>query len=239
MGTNGFFRTAALAALAAAAGVSVAGKAHAQAAIGWSGAARITDEDRQFKVNGRVQYDLYSIDADFTNPATADQKYSGAVARRVFLGAEGRFTKNWRYNIKFDLTPSSVNDVAAGGAGSGVGNEVRLDDFFLEYAADNYSIFIGQNNAISHMEDRTSSNETQFNERSSFDQAFGFGKIFGVAFLTNGGNWSLGAAVQTDKLDGPESSTDEEPLAYAARGTWAPIYQRTPSGISFLHLGAW
>ena len=245
MTKNTIFRTAALAALAAAAGFAGANKAEAQAVTAWAGATRTTEEDRQFKVNGRVQYDLYSVDADFTTGA--DQKYSGAFARRVFFGAEGRFTNNWRYNIKFDLTPSRQNTVtttttgspvtAVTTSGSNVGDEVRLDDFFLEYAGSTYSFFIGQNNAISHMEDRTSSNETPWNERASFDQAFGFGKIFGVAFLTNGGNWSAGAGVQTDKLDNPENPVDEETIAYVGRATYAPYYERTPDGASWLHLG--
>jgi phosphate-selective porin OprO/OprP len=240
-------RTAALAALAAAAGIGVTEKAHAQAATSWSGAPRTTEEDRQFKVNGRVQYDVYGIDADYTTGT--DQKYSGAFARRVFLGAEGRFTTNWRYNIKFDLTPGRQNNVttttttAAGNvtsvttSGSNVGDEVRLDDFYLEYAGSTYSLFMGQNNALHHIEDRTSSNETPFNERSSIDQAFGFGKIFGLSYLTNGGNWSAGVGVETDKLDNPENPVDEENIAYVGRVTYAPYFQRTPDGSSWLHLG--
>jgi phosphate-selective porin OprO and OprP len=241
MTKNAIFRTAALAALAAAASIGGAGKADAQAVTAWAGAPRTTEEDRQFKVNGRVQYDVYSVDADFTTGT--DQKYSGAFARRVFLGAEGRFTQNWRYNIKFDLTPGRQNNVTTTGSpvtavsGSNVGDEVRLDDFYLEYAGSTYSVFVGQNNSLHHIEDRTSSNETPFNERSAVDQAFGFGKIFGISYLTNGGNWSAGVGVETDKLDNPENPVDEETIAYMGRATFAPYYERTPDGASFLHLG--
>lgn len=223
----------ALAALAGAAGTAAgAGIASAQTAPApsvttqWRGAPQTNEEDRQFKVNGRVQYDVFNVNQDFDTGA--DNEYAGSFARRVFIGVEGRFTQNWRYNVKFDLSPSASNNL----------DEVRLDDAYLEYAADDYSIVIGQNNAVSHIEDRTSSNYTPFNERSMIDQAFGFGKIFGVSGIWSGGNWSLGAGWQQDTLNNVETINTQEQSAFVARGTWAPIYQRTPDGITLLHLGA-
>lgn len=219
---------AALAALASAAGVQ---SAHAQATTAWAGASRTSEEDRQFKVNGRFQYDVANINADFTNAAAADQNFTRSYARRIFIGVEGRFTQNWRYNVKFDLKPGQ-------GDASGQGNEVALDDAYLEYAGADYSIFLGQNNAVSHMEDRDSSNNIPFNERSAFDQAFvNGGKIFGIAYLTNGGNWSLGASIQGDSLNNVETSGVDEATTYIVRGTWAPYYERTPDGYTLIHLG--
>lgn len=230
MGKNLFARTAALAALASVAGVAFAVDAAAQATTSWSGAPRTNEEDRQFKINGRIQYDYFDISQDFANPASTDVDYAGTFARRAFLGVEGRFTQRWRYNVKFDLSPGQSDT-------SGQGNEVRMDDAYLEYAGDDYSIFLGQNNAVSHMEDRTSSNYTPFNERSMIDQAFGFGKIFGGAFVASGGNWSAGAAFHTDTLNNGQTFNTDEQHAFIARGTFAPIYQRTPDGITLLHLG--
>ncbi len=219
--------TAALTAVAGFIGFAAnATDAHAQAATSWSGAPRTREEDREFKINGRMQYDIFSVAVDDGNPATDDVDYSGSFMRRAFIGVEGRFTQNWRYNVKFDLAPSD--------SGS---SEVKLDDAYLEYAGDDYSFVVGQNNAISHLEDRTSSNYTPFNERSMIDQAFGFGKIFGVGLLTNGGNWSAGVAYYTDTLNNSQTSDTDEPGSLYLRGTWAPFYQRTPEGIRLIHLG--
>jgi phosphate-selective porin OprO/OprP len=227
----------AAAALATAASVGAVQQAAAQSAPApaptvntrWSGAPRTEEEDRRFKVNGRVHYDMYNVDADFTanNGTNPDVSYSGAYVRRAFIGVEGQFTNEWRYNMKFDLAAGAAN----------TGEEVKLDDFFLEYAGDNFSVFLGQNNAISHMEDRTSSNYTPFNERSSIDQAFGFGKIMGVGVLFGGGNWSLGTEFYGQSLNDPEVYGEDERAALYVRGTWAPIYQRTPDGITLVHLG--
>lgn len=219
--------TAALAALAGAiGGVATIETAEAQATMSWSGAPRTREEDREFKVNGRIHYDAFSIEQDAPGEAN-DIDYSGSFARRAFIGVEGRFTRNWRYNVKFDLSPSASNNV----------DEVRLDDAYLEYADDAFSLVIGQNNAISHLEDRTSSNYTPFNERSMIDQAFGFGKIFGVGALTNGGNWSAGVAYYQDSLNSAETSNVSDPSVIFGRITWAPVYQRTPEGVALLHLG--
>ncbi len=211
---------AAAAALATAFGAQAA---HAQATTAWSGAPRTSEEDRQFKVNGRVQYDIYNVQAD--RNGGADESYTGTAFRRVFLGVEGRFTDHWRYNVKLDLSP--------GDSGT---NEVRADDMYLEYAGSAYSIFIGQGNAVSPMEDRDSSAQIPFNERSGIIQAGGFGKVLGVDFLTNGGNWSLGVGVHGDTANNPEATVDEQSFVIA-RATWAPLYERTPDGIRLLHLG--
>ncbi len=229
-----FARTAALAALASAAG---AGAANAQSAApppptvatAWAGAPRTTEEDRQFKVNGRVQYDVYDVSSDFPGVAN-DQSYLRSAVRRAFIGVEGRFTTRWRYNIKFDLAPGQSDT-------SNQGNEVRFDDAFLEYAGDDYSIFIGQNNQVSPMEDRDSSNYIPFNERSAIIQAAGFGKIFGFDFVMNGGNWSAGIGWHGDTSNNGETASADEQMFVIGRATWAPIYQRTPEGLTLVHLG--
>ncbi|MET0182868.1 MAG: porin [Caulobacterales bacterium] len=240
MGKNKLLGVAAAALATVSAGAIIAQDANAQATTSWSGAPRTREEDREFKVNGRMQYDVFSVDRDIAGTQN-DSSWSGSYMRRAFIGVEGRFTENWRYNVKFDLAPSAADS----------GSEVKLDDAFLEYAGKNFSIFVGQNNAISHMEDRTSSNYTPFNERSMMNQISGYTKTFGVAFLTNGGNWSAGVGVVTDSLNDQQNAinTPASPAGFAAqqgsaertgvvaRGTWAPIYSRTPDGTTVLHLG--
>lgn len=236
MKTNSLFRSAALVALAAAAGASVATKADAQAATAWAGAPRTTEEDRQFKINGRLQMDVSNIDANYSTPAAGtDATYGRSFVRRVFLGAEGRFTEHWRYNVKLDLAPDRGDAVNPG-------SEVSLDDAFLEYAGDLGSIFIGNANAVSNMEDRTSSNEIPFVERSAIVQAFNPGRVLSLSWLTGGGNWSAGIALQGDSVANNETTVTAaasrgEPFGVMGRVTWAPIYQRTPEGLTLVHLG--
>src|SRR5262249_16580634 len=149
----------------------------------WNGAAETREEDRRFKVNGRFMYDVAYTDADHLNNAGGTFE-SGvrSYARRAFIGVEGRLTEQSRYNLKFDFA---------------LGGTVRADDLYLEYAAQDWSFIVGNNNAVSAMEDRDSSLNIPFNERSFLITTAGWGKRPGIAFITNGGNWSVGAALQS------------------------------------------
>ena len=222
--------TAALSALGMAAG---AGTAHADPTTVWNGATETREEDRRFHVNGRFQYDIASTDADFctatgtngANPYICDSGIR-SYARRAFLGVDGRLTTNWRYNVKFDFNMSGSPSV-------------RADDLYLEYAGDDFSFIVGNNNAISPMEDRDSSLNIPFNERSFLISASGVGKRPGVALITNGGNWSLGANLSSnDTLDTADTASNgTESWFVGGRATWAPIFEQTPDGTTLLHLG--
>lgn len=231
--------TAALSALGMAAG---AGTAHADVTTAWNGASETREEDRRFHVNGRFQYDVASTDADFctstgTNGASAYVCESGvrSYARRAFLGVDGRLTTHWRYNVKLDFG-IGANDSSNVNRAS-----VNADDLYLEYAGDDFSFIIGNNNAVSPMEDRDSSLNIPFNERSFLISASGVGKRPGVAFITNGGNWSLGASLQSnDSLSTNDSANNgTESYFIAGRATFAPIFEQTPDGTTVLHLGAY
>lgn len=231
----------ALAALSGLAGLSAGGVALAQTAstaptttpaappptvtTRWNGAPETREEDRRFRVNGRVMYDIASTDADYSSAGGA--AFVDGVRsyfRRAFIGVEGRLTEQWRYNIKFDVTP---------------GASTNLDDAYLEYAGPDWSFIVGNNNAIAPMEDRDSSLAIPFNERSMLIQTAGWGKRPGVAFITNGGNWSLGAALQSnDSASTADTASNGSEAWFAAvRGTWAPYYESTPDGVHVLHLG--
>ena len=237
MRNSKFLRSVALAALATT-GVGAISAANAQQTIAtpppapapalntaWAGAPRWSEEDRQFKITGRIQYDLYNVQSDFPG-LSQDLDYTGTDTRRVFLGVQGRYTDAFRYDIKVAFTP---ND-----------GRVTLDDAFLEYVNHDFSVIIGQNNAVSPMEDRTSSLNIPFNERSSMINAFGFAKKMGIAVVTNGGNWSGGVGVYGGDLGANPAETENanEEITLITRGTWAPYYQNTPDGLRLLHVGA-
>ncbi|SUS03248.1 Phosphate-specific outer membrane porin OprP [uncultured Defluviicoccus sp.] len=232
------------------------------------GAAKTTEGDASFKINGRVQYDVFNVSTD--GAAAVDQDYSRAFVRRAFLGVEGQFTKEWRYNIKLAFQPgadqasastttvrlcqNSTTSVIAqrsiclGGeadrgpvviavSASGADTEVGFDDAYIQYVTGPWEIVLGQNSLVAPMEERTSSLNTPFNERSGMVNAFGFTKTMGVAVGTSGDNWSAAAGVYGDDLNNPESTNTSETISLQARGAWAPIYSQSADGITLLHLG--
>lgn len=202
-------------------------------AVSWSGGSpRSTEEDRIFKINGRVMYDAFNISTD--DLAAVNQNYTRTFVRRAFLGVEGQFTQNWKYNIKFQFAPGADATSAAAGASDG---EVGFDDAFIQYVNGDWEVTIGQNNQVSPMEDRTSSLNIPFNERSGYINAFGFTKIGAIAVATGGGNWSAGIALQGDDFNNAESTNTSETVGLEGRATWAPIYDRGPDGYTLVHLG--
>jgi phosphate-selective porin OprO/OprP len=225
--------TAGLSAIAGAVSFgATAGVAHADPTTVWNGATETREEDRRFHVNGRFQYDVADTDADCANAACTGVNESGvrSYARRAFLGVDGRLTTNWRYNVKFDF-----NLANNGGA------SVRADDLYLEYAGQDWSFIVGNNNAVSPMEDRDSSLNIPFNERSFLISSSGVGKRPGIAWITNGGNWSFGANLSSnDTLDTTDTAANGTESWFAgARATWAPIFEQTPDGTTVLHLGVY
>jgi phosphate-selective porin OprO/OprP len=173
--TKNIITTAALAALATAA---TATAAHAQTApshsTSWTGTV---GEDRygdaRFKVRGRFQYDMSSVDWD----NDSDDGFH-SYTRRAFLGVQGRFSEHWRYKVDFVLSPGNNAD-----------EQVGVDDAFLEYVGDDWSIVIGEANITSPLEDRISSLDIPFIERSGIINAFGYGRLAGIGVLTGGANW--------------------------------------------------
>lgn len=217
----------ALAALATAAGATAA---HAQSApaapshsTSWTGTV---GEDRfgdaRFKMRGRFQYDVSSSDWDVLN-----EDSTRSYVRRAFLGVQGRLTERWRYKVDFILSPG---DDAAG--------QVGVDDAFLEYVQDDWSIVIGEHNITSPLEDRISSLDIPFVERSSVINAFEYGRRAGVGFITGGANWSAAAAIQGDSLNNADTNfAADESSAISGRFTFAPIFEASPEGVTLVHLG--
>ena len=226
----------ALAALAAAGGtVALASTAHAQDVTqSWTGTVA---EDRageaRFKMRGRLQYDVYSNEWDAPGGSVDTEDGTRSYIRRAFLGVQGRFSDNWRYKVDFVLNPgASVDDATTGD------QAVAVDDAYLEYAGDFFSVVIGENNVTSPMEDRTSSLDIPFIERSSIINAYGYGRAAGVAGLVTGANWMAAFGVYGDSLNNSDSGfTNSEQTSISGRFTWAPIFETSPEGVTLLHLG--
>jgi phosphate-selective porin OprO/OprP len=230
----------ALAALAASGVAGVGGVAQAQTTPTiqpMSGAPEIRDGEQRFKIRGRFQYDVYSndweLDDPTDSPAINGEDGSRSYVRRAFLGAQGRLTDNWRYKVDFVLNPGAgVDDAATGDAA------VAVDDAYLEYAGDFFSVVIGENNITSPLEDRTSSLDIPFIERSSIINTYGYGRAAGVAGLITGANWMAAVGVYGDSLNNSDASfAADEQFSVSGRFTWAPIFETSPDGVTLLHLG--
>jgi phosphate-selective porin OprO/OprP len=225
---NNVLTTAALAALATAA---TAGAAHAQSApapshsTSWTGTV---GEDRygdaRFKMRGRFQYDIVDSEWD-----TAGDDGLSSYIRRAFLGVQGRLNENWRYKVDFILDAGS----------SSTTGEVGVDDAYLEYATDSWSIVIGEHNITSPMEDRISSLDIPFIERSGLINSQGFGRLAGLGFIWGGANWHISAAAQGDSLNDTSAQGTDEQTALSGRFTFAPIFETTPEGTTLVHLGVY
>ena len=231
---------AALAALVTtAAGVAAPQAAHAQATINSpvSGAPEIREGQQRFRMRGRLQFDVYSnswsLDDPTDSPSINLEDGSRSYIRRAFLGVTGRFTDNWRYKVDFVLNPGAGVDDATTGD-----NAVAVDDAYLEYAGDFFSVVIGENNITAPLEDRTSSLDIPMIERSSIINAYGYGRAAGVAGLVTGANWMAAVGVYGDSLNNQDSGfANSEQTSISGRFTWAPIFETSPDSYTLLHFG--
>ena len=219
-------RGAALLALSAGVGGVTVTEAAAQAAAPppptFQAAPQFRDADGgfTFKVRGRMQYDIYAVDADFAGTAN-DESYRRTGLRRARLGAEGQMTPKFRYQAEATF----------------LGGAANWEELRLEYVGKNFSGFIGNTNTFEPEAELTSSRLINFNERPKWTEAFGTGRFTGLGFVTNGPNWSLRGAVQGDSINTAETARQDEMLQVKGRITYAPILQRSPDGIHALHLG--
>ncbi|MGD9982465.1 MAG: OprO/OprP family phosphate-selective porin, partial [Hyphomonadaceae bacterium] len=162
-----------------------------------------------------------------------DEDGNRSYVRRAFIGAQGRFTDRWRYKVDFVLNPGAAGDDAATGD-----QAVAVDDAYLEYAGDFFSVVIGENNVTSPLEDRTSSLDIPFIERSSLINTFGYGRAAGVAGLITGANWMAALGLYGDSLNNQDSNfANDEQFSVSGRFTWAPIFESSPESYRLLHLG--
>lgn len=236
---NKFLRGAALFALAT---IGFAGVSQAAPKTELKNSApNFSDGDAKFKLRGRFQYDVNAGSVDFDT--SGDYNFTSTYVRRAFIGFQGQFNKQWKYKVDFVINPgaSGVSSAKSGANVTSVGGgdgDVAVDDAYLEYAGKHFSLLIGEHNVTSPLEDKTSSLDIQFNERSALINGLGYGRRAGLGIVTEGESWTLAAAFQGDSLNNAESSTGQESYAASARGTWAPIFSTSPSGTTLVHLGA-
>jgi phosphate-selective porin OprO and OprP len=132
--------------------------------IKFKGAPEISTADGwSFKPRGRLQIDAVSINPLGTisgaNVGTATR------LRRLYLGFEGAMPGGFGYRFDADFANSNVD----------------LADIYLSYKAGNATIILGQQKPFWGLEEMTSDLFTSFDERASYEGAFGFERRVGLS----------------------------------------------------------
>lgn len=154
------------------------------------------DGNFEFNIRGRILTDLGIIsDSDDSTNIRATE------FRSARLAVEGKAWKNVAYRL--------VGDFA--------GNEVSLEDAYLEYKSGFGKIRIGHFKSNNSLEEITSLKHITFLERAAFTDAFDFDRHFGIGYIIGGDNWSLELGAFKGNADVAE---EDEGEVFAARATY-------------------
>ncbi len=179
------------------------------------------DGDFTLAVTGRVHWDMGIYDESGTDSDLND----GSNLRRARLGVKGRIMKDWGYEIVLDGGDSAADDV-------------DIDTAFVSWnGLKPLTVTLGQHKAPLTLEDRTSSNDIPFIERSLSTNLFvgqTGGKRMGLSAIAHGDMWWVGAGVFGEKLGVDDSNRADEHLSYSGRVAFAPIREKAHG----IHVGA-
>ena len=185
-------------------------------------APTFASEDGGFtmSVTGRVHWDV-----GFYDEAEGQDLNDGSNLRRARLGVKGSIMKAWGYNLVLDGGDSAADDV-------------DIDTAFVTYKGlKPIALTLGQHKAPLTLEDRTSSNDIPFIERSLGTNMFvgpAGGKRFGISAVGNTDMIWAGAGVFGEKLGVDDSKVADEQWSFAGRLAVAPVNEKTHG----VHLGA-
>ena len=179
------------------------------------------DGDFTMSVTGRAHWDVGAYNEDTDGLELND----GSNLRRARLGVKGRIMKDWGYEIVLDGGDSAADDV-------------DIDTAFVSCKGlEPLTLTVGQHKAPLTLEDRTSSNDIPFIERSLGTNLFvgpAGGKRFGLSGVAHGDMWWVGAGLFGEKLGKDASTGRDEQWSYAGRIAFAPVRE----GEYGAHLGA-
>ncbi len=212
----------------------------------WKGAPKFSGEDSSFKVKGRMQHEYVVSDGDVSqtsgaNTTSMDYDSNEFRARRIRLGAEGSISKSFKYKIELQSKEGTTD----------------LEDAMIEWVmGGGNSVLIGNFKPFQSLENHTSSRFISTAERSSFTEAFGFGRQLGLAFTNRGDNHTFSVGIFGDDINSADSDSsqtitvldgmggtttstmtlpDSESTSLNARFTFAPVNEDTRQA----HLGIW
>lgn len=163
----------------------------------------------KWRLGGRLQ-----LDGAYYNNDNSDLT-SGAEVRRARLYVTGTLWRLWDFKFQYDFTDS-------GAAG--------IRDAYVQYTGfDRTWLRVGNFKQPFSLEEMTSSRFITFQERS-LANALEAGRFLGIGARTYGKKWTAEAGFFGNDVEG------DDPGSYAvvARGTFAPIHEKT----RVAHLGA-
>ena len=183
----------------------------------WKAAPQWSEDGMSFKVRGRIMADYGILAADTTGN---DESYHGSEFRRARLGVEGKIQKSTKYKFEVSFEPDSGDDPST-----------AIEDAYIEQKFNGIGVKIGQFKTPNSLEEQTSSRYITFIERAAITDAFGLDRRMGVGTGFKGDNWTFNFGAFGENAD---TARNQEGYAFAARGTFAPIAEKTKS----VHLGA-
>jgi phosphate-selective porin OprO/OprP len=207
---------------AAVAAAASAPKPEAGARIEWKGSPRIVQDDRSFKVKGRLQLDanyvshpsgLVDLGLGFSNEA-----------RRIRLGGEGEMGSGIGYKLEVELSD----------------NNVDLVDAFATYKRGPWSLTLGNHNQFQSLDELISDTAGSVMERAAFTDAFNFERRLGLSAQYRKGVLLAQAGIFTDDIgalandaDGPAGGDENNSYSIDGRVVLAPKF-----GSAQFHLAA-
>lgn len=192
--------------------------AKAEKATSWKGAPQQAGGGFDFKMRGRIQYDMGTASSgaqgDDKLPA-ADQPAFNSDFRRLIFGAAGSLPGGFKYKADFDFAGSKVN----------------YEDVILTWApADSpFSVTLGNHYSFSGLETMTSSGAITFIERSQANEAFNHSRRLGVSAGFAQGDFMVNAGVFPDSIG---AAVTDDSLVIGARAVYSPMF-----GENQLHFG--
>lgn len=194
----------------------------ASTTIKWKGSPQFVQQDRTFKVKGRIQTDAGHVAA----PGGLDDKGLGFSNefRRIRLGGEGRLGSGFGYKLELELSDNAVD----------------LVDAFVTHDSGLWRLTIGNHNQFQSLDELTGDTSGSFMERAAFTDAFNFERRLGVSAQYARGLLLLQAGVFTDDIgalandsDGPSGGDENNSFSIDGRVVYSP-----EAGNAQLHLGS-
>ena len=190
--------------------------------IEWKGSPQFAEDDRSFKVKGRIQADAAYVSVP---DGTGDRGlgFSNEV-RRIRLGGGGKLGGGIGYKLELEFSD----------------NNVDLVDTFITYENKAWLLAVGNQNQFQSLDELTGDTSGSFMERAAFTDAFNFERRLGISAQHRGKTLLLQAGIFTDDItalsndsDGPSGGDENNSFGVDGRAVYAPML-----GDTRLHLGA-
>lgn len=186
--------------------------------ITWDGAPKLATKDGwSFKPRGRLQIDVGSVSAPAMTTLNRQRQLGfAAEARRAYIGFDGTMPGGFGYRMEIDVAASTVS----------------LTDLYLTYKANpEITLTLGHHKPFWGLEDGTSDLFTSFQERASYNSAFGFERRIGLSATYLGKTFMAQAGVFADDAAASNSDSDNS-YSFDGRVVFMPRL-----GGGQLHLG--